>query len=119
MCSHLYFCMCHCFFFFKHRTAYEMRISDWSSDVCSSDLAGRLLAAGAAYRCFCTTEQLAERQAAAGDQAGYRYDRHCLRLDAAEATERAGQGEAHTRSDERREGKESVSTCRCRGQPNQ
>src|SRR3546814_10932194 len=27
------------FFFFKERTAYEMRISDWSSDVCSSDLA--------------------------------------------------------------------------------
>src|SRR3546814_7993742 len=26
------------FFFFKRKTAYEMRISDWSSDVCSSDL---------------------------------------------------------------------------------
>src|SRR3546814_1484556 len=26
------------FFFLKHKTAYEMRISDWSSDVCSSDL---------------------------------------------------------------------------------
>src|SRR3546814_8963709 len=39
------------FFFFKQKTAYEMRISDWSSDVCSSDLmdfemiddAGRIL----------------------------------------------------------------------------
>src|SRR3546814_20257612 len=34
--------MCVClwsFFFFKQKTAYEMRISDWSSDVCSSDLA--------------------------------------------------------------------------------
>src|SRR3546814_1227709 len=29
------------FFFFKQKTAYEMRISDWSSDVCSSDLWGR------------------------------------------------------------------------------
>src|SRR3546814_17417783 len=29
------------FFFFKQKTAYEMRISDWSSDVCSSDLNGR------------------------------------------------------------------------------
>src|SRR3546814_14473723 len=29
------------FFFFKQKTAYEMRISDWSSDVCSSDLAPR------------------------------------------------------------------------------
>src|SRR3546814_4318776 len=33
--------MCSCyffFFFFKQKTAYDMRISDWSSDVCSSDL---------------------------------------------------------------------------------
>src|SRR3546814_10542569 len=30
------------FFFFKQKTAYEMRISDWSSDVCSSDLRHRL-----------------------------------------------------------------------------
>src|SRR3546814_6917886 len=30
---------CFIFFFFKQKTAYEMRISDWSSDVCSSDLA--------------------------------------------------------------------------------
>src|SRR3546814_6091412 len=30
-----------CFFFFKQKTAYEMRISDWSSDVCSSDLRDR------------------------------------------------------------------------------
>src|SRR3546814_15622181 len=30
-----------CFFFFKQKTAYEMRISDWSSDVCSSDLHGK------------------------------------------------------------------------------
>src|SRR3546814_18357365 len=31
------------FFFFKQKTAYEMRISDWSSDVCSSDLFARLV----------------------------------------------------------------------------
>src|SRR3546814_10406876 len=30
-------------FFFKQKTAYEMRISDWSSDVCSSDLIGLLI----------------------------------------------------------------------------
>src|SRR3546814_6540680 len=29
------------FFFFKQKTAYELRISDWSSDVCSSDLSAR------------------------------------------------------------------------------
>src|SRR3546814_6342474 len=42
----MYFLVFHCirlvsFFFFKQKTAYEMRISDWSSDVCSSDL-GRI-----------------------------------------------------------------------------
>src|SRR3546814_4797220 len=36
----LIFC---CFFFFKQKTAYEMRISDWSSDVCSSDLVAQLV----------------------------------------------------------------------------
>src|SRR3546814_13746898 len=34
----LFFVFLFCFFFFKQKTAYEMRISDWSSDVCSSDL---------------------------------------------------------------------------------
>src|SRR3546814_2182120 len=38
------------FFFFKQKTAYEMRISDWSSDVCSSDLiAGKLAALECAH----------------------------------------------------------------------
>src|SRR3546814_1080897 len=35
-----YICIVFIFFFFKQKAAYEMRISDWSSDVCSSDLAG-------------------------------------------------------------------------------
>src|SRR3546814_11708754 len=44
-CSFILFLL---FFFFKQKTAYEMRISDWSSDMCSSDLGGRaFLAAGA------------------------------------------------------------------------
>src|SRR3546814_7880035 len=41
MCTSLYvllFILLCFFFFFKQKTAYEMRISDWSSDVCSSDL---------------------------------------------------------------------------------
>src|SRR3546814_17906907 len=33
-------CLISLFFFFKQKTAYDMRISDWSSDVCSSDLQG-------------------------------------------------------------------------------
>src|SRR3546814_5576201 len=46
------FCVCFwcVFFFFKQKTAYEMRISDWSSDVCSSDL-------GADRRRLCGTRQ--------------------------------------------------------------
>src|SRR3546814_2464819 len=34
----MFMCLFVCIFFFKQKTAYEMRISDWSSDVCSSDL---------------------------------------------------------------------------------
>src|SRR3546814_9752508 len=34
----MYVLLCFVVFFFKQKTAYEMRISDWSSDVCSSDL---------------------------------------------------------------------------------
>src|SRR3546814_3965354 len=41
------------FFFFKQKTAYEMRISDWSSDVCSSDL-GCTSANGACPPCAST-----------------------------------------------------------------
>src|SRR3546814_2055228 len=46
MCGLLFHIFCCFFFFFKQKTAYEMRISDWSSDVCSSDLPsarGRIL----------------------------------------------------------------------------
>src|SRR3546814_1181177 len=34
----LFFVLCAFFFFFKKKTAYDLRMSDWSSDVCSSDL---------------------------------------------------------------------------------
>src|SRR3546814_4268634 len=46
------------FFFFKQKTAYEMRISDWSSDVCSSDLRQRDLRADPA-----DLQQVAEQHA--------------------------------------------------------
>src|SRR3546814_6829924 len=58
------------FFFFKHKTAYEMRISDWSSDVCSSDLfvkdaarefPGGIVVAVDARDGFVATEGWAER----------------------------------------------------------
>src|SRR3546814_3498673 len=38
MCDSMFILVIASFFFFKQKTAYEMRISDWSSDVCSSDL---------------------------------------------------------------------------------
>src|SRR3546814_9834591 len=43
-------CFYYVFFFFKQKTAYEMRISDWSSDVCSSDLVGDALGGGEEVR---------------------------------------------------------------------
>jgi glutamyl-tRNA synthetase len=60
--------------------------------------AQRLLASGAAYRCFCTPEQLEARRAAAGEEQAeyYRYDRACLRVPAAEAERRADAGEPFT-----------------------
>src|SRR3546814_7783763 len=48
----MFLCVC-LFFFFKQKTAYEMRISDWSSDVCSSDLKARQrIARGQRMRAF-------------------------------------------------------------------
>src|SRR3546814_10784655 len=57
--------MCVCvFFLFKQKTAYEMRISDWSSDVCSSDLRNRDRVAGILHagnkRSACSVEALHE-----------------------------------------------------------
>src|SRR3546814_5735451 len=49
------------FFFFKQKTAYEMRISDWSSDVCSSDLGSRnasLVVAHVAYWARCSSDAI-------------------------------------------------------------
>src|SRR3546814_2318782 len=55
LCLVVCFCVfCSWFFFFKQKTAYEMRSSDWSSDVCSSDLLGAM------------AEVLGDRDAAVG-----------------------------------------------------
>src|SRR3546814_4932314 len=57
------------FFFFKQKTAYEMRISDWSSDVCSSDLSAPKqprkplwLRNGAGGRVFLTQRSIRQNQ---------------------------------------------------------
>src|SRR3546814_10914304 len=94
------------FFFFKQKTAYEMRISDWSSDVCSSDLSERRRRAGLA-RCrrrYCRVyrARLLPRFADA-----YIFERHAGAID----------GGARDSSEERRVGKECVSKCRSRWSP--
>src|SRR3546814_10554337 len=47
-----FFIVCLLFFFFKQKTAYEMRISDWSSDVCSSDLTSAVQKLDGSFPCF-------------------------------------------------------------------
>src|SRR3546814_4179046 len=89
---------CFYFFFFKQKTAYEMRISDWSSDVCSSDLDPR--------------DQ--EGAGADGRRRRRRQDAHPLRRDHGVDDP---QGAREARSEERRVGKECVSTCRSRWSP--
>src|SRR3546814_1783215 len=65
------------FFFFKQKTAYEMRISDWSSDVCSSDLANEVwnIAGGLTAPIFHGGELRARKRAAVAryDQAFANY----------------------------------------------
>src|SRR3546814_2867231 len=105
MCSvcHVFICSVIFFFFFKQKTAYEMRISDWSSDVCSSDLPG------------ITPLSTRIARAAADDDfwrgigAGLRrfHDAGVYHAD------------LNARSEERRVGKECVSTCRSRWSPYQ
>src|SRR3546814_1389501 len=106
---------CCYFFFFKQKTAYEMRISDWSSDVCSSDLApgsygevgatDPIVTLGLDPAAFThrlpgglalTTKRLSSRHSLPGP---------------------IGVGMATPRSEERRVGKECVSTCRSRWSP--
>src|SRR3546814_4392450 len=92
----------HAFFFFKQKTPYEVRIGDWSSDVCSSDLLHV-------------------------EVAGHSLDRHVrIQLERTPAdreillrslTQGPLQSALADRSEERRVGKECVSTCRSRWSP--
>src|SRR3546814_13223955 len=56
-------CVLLLFFFFKQKTAYEMRISDWSSDVCSSDLLDQLVGLGDPERPAAALEPVVEDDA--------------------------------------------------------
>src|SRR3546814_6544712 len=93
----LIYLLCFLFFFFKQKTAYEMRISDWSSDVCSSDL-------------LVTGLDLVEEmlKVAAGEK---------LSIKQKDVQLKGSAIESRIRSEERRVGKECVSTCRSRWSP--
>src|SRR3546814_11369284 len=123
------------FFFFKQKTAYEMRISDWSSDVCSSDLvqpvvegdrvvAEEVLKAGRAR--YEGQQAVAEELAHAvggvevdivGPADAERHAGIAHVLEVAGAAQGAPAVHAEDRSEERRVGEEWGSTGRCRGSP--
>src|SRR3546814_6377870 len=88
-------------FFFKQKTAYELRISDWSSDVCSSDL----------YRSRLIDSSIATLPLILGERR-FRW----LKLDDAEIA-LEWNDKRQNRSEERSVGKECVSTCRSRWSP--
>src|SRR3546814_10040780 len=89
-------------FFFKQKTAYEMRISDWSSDVCSSDLDAAVGRPVVPQR--------------PGDAPGQMIGVPGLHP-GAHALLQVGDDLVGDRSEERRVGKECVSTCRSRWSP--
>src|SRR3546814_8479767 len=98
-----------CFFFFKQKTAYEMRISDWSSDVCSSDLGEDRASLGRLQRIGDQADHHApDRQRGEETGAAHRLRRQC--------PDPLFDGLRH-RSEVRRVGKECVSTCRSRWWP--
>src|SRR3546814_15516029 len=133
------------FFFFKQKTAYEMRISDWSSDVCSSDL----LAVFPQHREFApdhlqpfvlgkqalhvgnarpaigagVIKELDEDDIAVSGACPCAFERSFDRLAvggdhiAHLAVLKALDRLGYDRSEERRVGNECVSTCRCRWRP--
>src|SRR3546814_21032743 len=106
--------------FFKQKTAYELRISDWSSDVCSSDLVevevmhGEIQHRGRAAA-------NADYFEAASNQPFHQRGLECRRAEAAVVSDRdsrpPGDRAGFCRSEERRVGKECVSTCRSRWSP--
>src|SRR3546814_18511631 len=132
--------MCVFVFFFKQKTAYEMRISDWSSDVCSSDLVHLdgivrgiileirdfMLADGEIFLIIQVaavhgdTEIFILRLGACHFLARYQRFEQLFampRSDDVDGAGRAKQLEHRLRSEERRVGKECVSTCRSRWSP--
>src|SRR3546814_5572217 len=96
------------FFFVKQKTAYERRISGGGADVCSSDL---------------PDDAAADHRDLAGQDAGHATEQHAAAAIRLRKRGRPGLDREparhfrHRRSDERRVGKECVSTCRSRWSP--
>src|SRR3546814_14853936 len=125
---------CYLVFFFKQKTAYEMRISDWSSDVCSSDLIGHVPHEVVGRRGLDEMShwlgvlvRVGVEGATVGPANQRVGDRRVLLTDALRRTvvytPECANGQTlglevvngqQTRSEERRVGKECVSTCRDR-----
>src|SRR3546814_9616707 len=97
----LWMCCIICVLFFMEKTAYKMRISDWSSDVCSSDL---------------SLFDKVRRQIPSANTA------HCrgtVNNDQGKANDCQVQVKSRIRSEERSEGEECVCTCRSRWSQNE
>src|SRR3546814_7031104 len=111
-------------FFSKQKTAYEMRISDWSSDVCSSDLA-KIIELGIVTFSFCSDGRIISVRQVTNwlEDPGFPLSDEIVRLTGITNDAVRGQAidddmaEAMLRSEERRVGKECVSTCRSRWSP--
>src|SRR3546814_8960822 len=93
------------FFFFKQKTAYEMRISDWSSDVCSSDLS-QVMRELATALAACDADLAIGAIVLTGSEKAFAAGADIKEMQA-----------LNFRSEERRVGKECVSTCRSRWSP--
>src|SRR3546814_4199199 len=98
-----------CFFLFKQKTAYEMRISDWSSDVCSSDLDGDASRDGEVRRWHDRLDSVRAERLVLSNGAD-----HDEPPAGGSGGPRSPADRRPTRSEERRVGKECVSTCRSR-----
>src|SRR3546814_10007883 len=103
------------FFLFKKKTAYEMRISDWSSDVCSSDLCGEAM--GRWQREALTEGLMARRRCPSTTRFASGPPPHRFATGRIGNVRSPSQNGPCERTEERRGGKERVSTCRFRVVP--
>src|SRR3546814_2120696 len=94
-------------FFFKQKTAYEMRISDWSSDVCSSDLIDII------HQNITRSQDTQQKYQNTYSSSSFPFPLLCC----VQRRVQSFESSFGRRSEERRVGKECVSTCRSRWSP--